>query len=198
MLSPLPACLVRTQAEAIRLRQKRGALDAAATLRAVQADILAISERAPRAATGWVPPKQRPLVKPCPLCGREQPAFQTRDSIREYALREPTSVLYTRADGTVRAHAVGCDLLPHAPVKLDHLAEPLDRAARQLVCHANTGLRGASRETAPAVKFMFPGERRDALYFKRRAIETRAAIARWRTARIEEETANGGIYCWND
>ena len=117
-------------------------------LRKVQAEILAISERAPCISTGWVPPKQRPLVKPCPLCGREQPPFQTRDSIRAYALREPTSILHTIMDGTVRAHAVGCDLLPHAPVKPNLVGPPPERTIP-----ASKGLRGASRETAPAHLF---------------------------------------------
>ena len=90
-----------------------------AKLRAVRAQILAIAEAQPRPATGWIPPRQPGLPRPCPRCGRKQPAGQSPEALREYAKREPAAVLYTRTDGTVRAHSPGCDLLPHAPVRPD-------------------------------------------------------------------------------
>lgn len=118
--------------------------DARAALKRTQAAILALTERAPRAATGWVPPKQVGLIKPCPRCGRGQPANQTDAAIRAYSLREPTSVLYTRADGTVRAHAIGCDALPHGEIKPDRAPD-----APVYVSGANAGLAGKSGTPEP-------------------------------------------------
>lgn len=83
-----------------------------ARLKALEAQALKLQESAPRLPTGWIPPKQTGLSKPCPRCGREQPRGQSKDDLRRYAALNPTAVYYTRADGEVRAHDVGCDLLP--------------------------------------------------------------------------------------
>ena len=116
-----------------------------AKLKRIQGEILALTERAPRAPTGWVPPKQAGLGHPCNRCGRAQPSGQSPEAIRLYRLKEPTSVLYVRADGTIRAHASGCDALPHGPGKPDRAPDAPGRDPK-----ANAGLMGRSGTPEPA------------------------------------------------
>ena len=96
-----------------------------ARLQAVQVQILALTEHEQR-RTGQIPGKTRRDEQPCNRCGRAQPKGQSPKDIRGFIALEPTAVLYTRADGCVRAHDATCDLLPHNPAVMVPDVDPDD------------------------------------------------------------------------